>query len=220
VEARAGLREGIDRDGRALELYRMDRFAFGEEVPFEIGLGIIRRKRAVIRGEAGFVASDSQHLAEVLGVVGFEEEFAAGLERFAEIGGEGGVEEAARVVAAFGPGIREQEVGGPDRGGAEEVTDGVGRFEPEDPDVGQGGACGSTAGFPDAAEQAFDAEEVALGELRGAREEERAFPRTEIDFDRGAAPECGREIKRFQNRLWLETEKLRVAHRFSGILGW
>ena len=75
------------------------------------------------------------------------------------------------------------------RGGREEPLDGVAGFEAEDAQVAQVRPGRATADLADAAEQAFDRQEIAIRIIAGHLEGERSIPASQVDFEGGSVCE-------------------------------
>lgn len=168
----------------------MHGFPLSLPLELEIGLGV--EKVAVLPGQLleSFIAlHDVRGPLEVFGVIGHEEEFAAGDEDLADGIEKRRLEEPAAVMPGLGPGVRAEQVETGNGGGRKEPLDGVAAFQAEQADVFQASTAGFLADFADPAEEAFDAEEIAIRELPGHGEEERAIAAAEIDLQRARAGE-------------------------------
>ena len=98
-------------------------------------------------------------------------------------------------MTALGPGIGEEDVGDGDAAGREEIADGVAEFEAKDAEVGLLRAGGALFDFADAAEEAFDGEEIYFGMLGGVGESETAVTGAEVEFDGAVVAEDGGPVE-------------------------
>jgi hypothetical protein len=171
-------------DGPAFSLKSFLKIGFGVDRPIPVGNAFedVDVKDGLLRG------------GEVVFVVGRETEFAARSESAGEIANEFWLDQPAWPVAALGPGIGKEDVGDRDAAGREEIANGVTELKAKDAEVGLLGSGGALFNFADAAEEAFNGEEIHLRMEGSVSESEATIARAEIEFDGVVIAEDGTPI--------------------------
>ncbi len=158
------------------------------------------------------------HPEEVRLVIGLDPEFAAGGEGLVQSAEERRLDQAARMVVAFGPGVRKKDGGGGNGSVREHVLDQIGVFDPQNADVGEAPAVDQFADAVHAAEQSFHGEEIAVGMAGGHFDQESPFAAAQIKFQRGGFWEQGIRVDAFKEVCGPEKDVLGLrGERFIGV---
>lgn len=178
---------------RLAEAEGLEAFALALPQALEVGL---RVEEGVLRPRQDFEAAEGVDVVEspfeVFVVIGLEEELAARFEDVEDGGEELGLNEAAAVMPGLRPRVRAEQVEAGDGGLRQQPFDGVAAFEAEEPDVREASFFDVLANLADAAEEALDAEEIALRVVGGEVEQERTVAAAEVDLQwPGAGEEFG-----------------------------
>ncbi len=136
-------------------------------------------------GKAGFGGDDVADPSEIFLVVGLDGDAAGGDEGVGGGADEIGLEEAAFVVAFFGPRVGVVNVENPEGFGGQMVDDQVAGVGAHEADVGHAPADHAVGGVAVVFVGPFDAEEVAVGILAGPGEQEAALTGADLHFDGG-----------------------------------
>ena len=97
-------------------------------------------------------------------------------------------------MAAFWPGVREEQIKCFDRSFGEQVTDGVRTFDIEDADIFQ--CSGFAACLCNPSNQSINAEKILIRMTCGQFAQERAVAAAKIDLQRGDAPKDCEQVER------------------------
>ena len=141
------------------------------------------------------------HLFEIIGVVGAEIDYAAGLQDSLGNLGEAFVDETVLEMFSLGPGVGKIDVQGGCGFGRHEIFQKIAGFDAHAAKVGEAGAAAFAVEFADPSAETFDADEVAFGMRRGVAEEEGGVAAAEFDFEGLGLREKGGEIERFEDRM-------------------
>jgi len=173
--------------------------AAGVEFAFEVGGEGGQVGRGRDRMEDGGGGEDLADLGEVVGVIGTEVNASPGLECSVGQGRESWVDEAVASVFFLGPRVGEVDVEDVDGARGQEVFDEVAAFDADAAEVGQAEAAAFFVEFPDAPQESFDAEEVAVRVLGGVFDEEGGVTAAQFDFEGlGFGKEPG-QVESFQD---------------------
>jgi len=149
---------------------------------------IDRCESVVFRGEDGL------YVPEIIGVVGGELNFAAGLKGSEDLAKIGLADEAAFVVSSFGPGVREVDVEAVDAVIGQVAGDERGGFCTYNSDVGQVPSADAVDGVAIVFSCPFDAEEVDVGLCFGLVDEKGGFAGADFDLEFSGTSENMEEI--------------------------
>lgn len=163
--------------------------------------GCAKEARAGGSVGAGAVGADGPavevgfHPSPVVGVVGDDAEFAAGLEDAPGVAHEVVLNHAAFVVSLLGPGVGEVKMDDAGDGGGRAEAEEVGGVGVEHADVGEVVAADAVCGVAEELAGVFDAEEVGVGLEDGLLGEEGAFAGADLEFERSVGVvEPGAEV--------------------------
>lgn len=140
-------------------------------------------------------------LVEIGCVVGGDMQGSARFERAMDEGEKFRLNEAATMMLAFRPRVREEEEKGAHGAGRQQVFQRVGGFGVQQAEIGQVRLFGAAPDFDEAAVLDVGPDPVAFRMPDGACQEKAAFPAAEIDFDRGGSAEKTGQIKRRRQEM-------------------